>query len=538
MIWSIDFDDETGIGLENPNGYKSPESATVIPMAHTTVPRGQTFTVGPGASSDIPKLPNDGNQNTPQGPGASSCQQCSFFRLITSTCCGTGGSVGNPITIPAGVPTPMDIPLPAGFIPNQAFTDPYGNIIPANQPLPKETTIPKGTTFTQLFLIPSGISLREGEGDDQNSNSSSLIWLSPETWNRPDPQVQCFFPCTFVLPPYPGFTTTIDYPLITVTESGTVKTTLTFPPLTISTWLPSTIVVRPPNRCTATSCASDNDNRRTSSVDISTTTIWPPVTFTTSGTVSTTRPPSSTGGGIGLPCLWPLCPPGPPPALHPPHITISFGPPKPITTKCAFPALDCPPPPARPPFPGIPWVPPPGAPPLVPEKQANPDEICFLDPTTSRTLTSTVSATATSTSTVFTSDPIPTVPMHTWNQPDWSKDENKCYNSGQVALRKHLITPVDEFCAAYKGQHLSPGWFSGTIRSSFPCCDKNNEVVPIAVEVSLEMKDGCEWDFDEGTCRTEMRKVIDQCDKDGENRKQGGRVVGNCVIWRVDPQTA
>jgi chitinase len=123
MIWSIDFDDETGgcIGLDSPNNFKSPESATIIPMPHTTVAAGQTFTLGSGASTDVPHLPNGGNQNNPQGPGADKCSQCSFFRRITSTCCGTGGSVGNPILIPAGVPTPMDIPLPAGFTPNQSF---------------------------------------------------------------------------------------------------------------------------------------------------------------------------------------------------------------------------------------------------------------------------------------------------------------------------------------------------------------------------------------------------------------------------------
>ena len=77
------------------NNKTSPESATVIPMAHITVPRGQTFTLNPGAATDLPRLPHDGNQNTLQGPGADKCQQCSFFRLITSTCCGIGGSVGN-----------------------------------------------------------------------------------------------------------------------------------------------------------------------------------------------------------------------------------------------------------------------------------------------------------------------------------------------------------------------------------------------------------------------------------------------------------
>jgi hypothetical protein len=105
--------------------------------------------------------------------------KCSFFRLIASTCCGTGGTVGNPITIHSNVPTPMNIPLPAGFTPNQSFQDTLGNVIPSDQPLPKETIIPRGTTFTQPFIVPSGMPLCQGENDDQSSNSS-LIWLSPE----------------------------------------------------------------------------------------------------------------------------------------------------------------------------------------------------------------------------------------------------------------------------------------------------------------------------------------------------------------------
>lgn len=117
MIWSIDFDDETGVGLGDANNYKSPESATIIPMAHTTVPGGQTFTLNSGAATDVPRLPNGGNQNLPQGSGRTKCEQCSFFHLITSTCCGTGGYVGNPVLIPAGIATPMAIPLPAGFTP-------------------------------------------------------------------------------------------------------------------------------------------------------------------------------------------------------------------------------------------------------------------------------------------------------------------------------------------------------------------------------------------------------------------------------------
>lgn len=115
MVWSIDFDDETGMGSRDANNYISPESATIIPMAHTTVPIGQKFTLNSGAATDI-HLGSGGNQNSPQGPSAGKCEQCSFFRLITSICCGTGGSVGNPVLIPANVVTPVDVSLPAGSL--------------------------------------------------------------------------------------------------------------------------------------------------------------------------------------------------------------------------------------------------------------------------------------------------------------------------------------------------------------------------------------------------------------------------------------
>ncbi|OHF03265.1 hypothetical protein CORC01_01318 [Colletotrichum orchidophilum] len=67
-IWSIDFGAETGGGGAL-NEYISPESATIIPMAHTTIAKGATFTLGPGATTDIPRLPKGGYQNTPKSAG-------------------------------------------------------------------------------------------------------------------------------------------------------------------------------------------------------------------------------------------------------------------------------------------------------------------------------------------------------------------------------------------------------------------------------------------------------------------------------------
>ncbi|KAF2271257.1 glycoside hydrolase [Westerdykella ornata] len=548
MIWSIDFDDKTGggIGLDDPNGYNSPESATIIPMSHTTVPAGQTFTVGGGAATDLPRLPNGGNQNIPSGPGPEKCGQCSFFRRITSTCCGTGGSVGNPILIPAGVPTPMDIPLPPAFAPNQSFTDSNGTLIPANQALPRETIIPRNTVFTQPFIIGPGTPLREGESDDQNSNSSSHIWLSPHIWDDPNPQVQCFFPCTFVLPPWPSFTTTVDYPRITVTRSGTIQTTLTFPPLTVSRWEPSTIVVD--GSRTTSSCPED-DQSRTSRVRIKTTSTWPVVKYTSSGTVHTTRPPTRTSDPPSPPgkdedpddgpCFF-NCPPPPPPGIRPPNLTIRPGPPRPTTTPCAFPANVCPP--GQRPRPGLGGI-------LGPAEEeveeVDPKEICLLRPSKTKTLTAILTV-STDVTTIVAPEPTPSEPpvmpqppTHTWTQVDHSKDRVRCYNRGQEALRIHMINPVESYCETVlrNGEHISGGWKGAEGRYPFPCCDRSVEVMPIAVYVQMELKDGCEWTFNRNECRAEFRKIIDGCDKSGENRKQGGTIEGNCLRWRVDPNT-
>jgi hypothetical protein len=53
--------------------YRSPASATVIPFKATSVAPTATFTVAGPVVSDIDYTPNDGDQNTPSGPGASDC---------------------------------------------------------------------------------------------------------------------------------------------------------------------------------------------------------------------------------------------------------------------------------------------------------------------------------------------------------------------------------------------------------------------------------------------------------------------------------
>lgn len=77
-----------------------------------------------------------------------------------------------------------------------------------------------------------------------NETADGLIWIDPEIWEQPTPTVQCFFPCTMVLPPYPADkATTIDYPRLPVTTNGAVAGTLTFAPLTVSEYALSMMTV-------------------------------------------------------------------------------------------------------------------------------------------------------------------------------------------------------------------------------------------------------------------------------------------------------
>ncbi|KAF6823885.1 carbohydrate-binding module family 18 protein [Colletotrichum musicola] len=448
MIWSIDFDAETGGGGAE-NEYASPESATIIPMAHTTVAPGATFTLGQGAATDVVKLPKGGDQNTPSGPGPDNCGSRGFFRLITSTCCGVGGSVGNPIEIPAGVPVPMDIPLPGGFVPNQPFTDADGKTIPANQPLPKETILPRGTSFPSPFLIEPDQPLRVGENDDTVGNGS-VIWLSPGIWDNDRPDVSCYPPCTLLLPPWLNNTFTIDYPLITSTDTVRHRTTtITFPPIT-------------------------ETRRPIQPIIPETTTTWPVVTWYDDDGQHTTRPP--------------VPPPPPPPLAIPiPEITIKVGPPFPTVRPCAFPGPGCP---APTPVPGDDgYIPGEGDP---SEEEGDPDKTCLLQ------------------------NPV------------------NCYNTGMWSLQEPMIKAIERFYGSLRGQTLAAGDYREKLEDLTLSSQQIGGTGNPRLVSSIDVKPGCKWAVNETSCRAELRKPVDQRNAGSANRKMGGDMFNNCLVWRID----
>ncbi|KAF3919916.1 hypothetical protein AA313_de0200320 [Arthrobotrys entomopaga] len=158
---ALDTDASGTIGGGADTGlHDSPQAATIIPLAGTTFAPGQTLTLTPAIASEIANLPDYTYQNKPPGPA--NCQgECDFWRKITATCCGIGGTVSNPLVIPAGVDLPADIPLPVGIIPPFAFTSESGDKVPAGVPLTQPETIPNKThvdkplSFTGGIILPS-----------------------------------------------------------------------------------------------------------------------------------------------------------------------------------------------------------------------------------------------------------------------------------------------------------------------------------------------------------------------------------------------
>ncbi|KAL4937116.1 hypothetical protein BDV06DRAFT_227257 [Aspergillus oleicola] len=221
--WAVDLDGDAGTGgsLE----YRSPESATVIPFSATSVPPTATFTLGGPVTSDVEGQPNAGAQNTPQGPGADLCESCDLMRLITSTCCGLGGSVRNGVEISANVPLARGLILPTGFRVNQDVVESTNVKWSAGETIPWEIIIPRGTRFKFPFEIPPGLQLsdtasEEFADDDDDQGTDGVLYIISDFWERPH-TVSCHFPCTMMFPPITTTSTWTPPPFTTSTDGET-----------------------------------------------------------------------------------------------------------------------------------------------------------------------------------------------------------------------------------------------------------------------------------------------------------------------------
>ena len=154
--------------------HDTPDNVSILPLPGcTTVAPSATFTLAQSCISAITSLPSTGpdasQQNDPPGPDT--CHEiCDTWRLLTGTCCGKGGSVGNPVYIPPSVTIPYDIILPPGYTPPANITIPipgqydpevvYGTKTPTTTPAP--TTTSDGDQSSTTY--PAGVAT--GRPDD------------------------------------------------------------------------------------------------------------------------------------------------------------------------------------------------------------------------------------------------------------------------------------------------------------------------------------------------------------------------------------
>jgi len=479
------------------------------------VPAGQTLTISAILGADITGLPNNGNQNNGVGPGGDICPQCCFFRRLTSTCCGTGGSIGNPIVIAARVQTPMDIKLPAGFKPNQRFLDSRGKAYAAGVPLAEDTTLPIGSVFANPFLIPAGQPLCAGEDIDE-----SLVWIDPTIWSSATPQVTCSPPCTLVLPPWDR-KGTIDYPLVTISTPG-LTTTLTRKPITVTEWIVSPVTITTPT-------PTEGVTTITITPTLASTTTWDPITYTENdGTVKTTRPP-----GIHPPP--PIIRPDPPPPIK----VVFPGPPGPKVKPCSFPIIDkifCPPGTRGGDF---------GKTGGEDEKDKDKEElnVCLFS-----------SSGDEGGGTGGNGGGTPQDPGAPVNTPNPSQNQRQCYNSGHW-FGSTADVFFHEFCQTVYARHLVAGVGGPFVihpldkdfffEQNFELGYSSNQGVADTTKIdkgflvlSIEVKKNCRWAGTIAECVRYLEVLEHSCDCSGTERKQGGVLTNNCMVVRVDPQAA
>ncbi|USP81870.1 glycoside hydrolase [Curvularia clavata] len=361
-----------------------------------------------------------------------------------------------------------------------------------------------------------------GGGDANSTINDNLVWIDPKIWETPTPNVQCFFPCTLVLPLLPTETlTTIDYPRIPITVADSIQSTLAFSPITVTEYALSTMAI-------PTGQAQPK---------LSTTTAWPQSTWTDDlGQSYSTQP---TGATINFP-------PRDYQLAYMPTLHVRNGVPSPTVSKCAFPALSCPTsessslgnalwgslakrPVRKSPSPNNIqlhfWEGPLETP---DEEEAEPEQ-CNIKQEEHEDDNQDDSGE-------------PDVPEPGAEPPVFPKDPKPgCYNKGNPGNRASLVKVIDETCndidfslSVRKETDLEPGISKNTLRvnSTNPYL---KDAVYMEYNVWVQIKEGCLWkNFDFYECARQFKYIVDKCDTKGENNKHGGILEGNCVKWRID----
>ncbi|KAF6837096.1 exo-beta-D-glucanase [Colletotrichum musicola] len=411
----------------------------------------------------------------------------------------------------------------------------------------------------------SQVSLLDVSSDGDQYNN--VLWLDPSTWDMEQPEFSCEPPCRVKIPPYTGATTTVNYPLMTVSQDAWTST-ITVRPMTLSKIGFEIMTLVEGGAKARRDGAALNRRAFDDFWPVpATTAVWPAVVYAgPDGKQSTTTPTAP------YPTSPPSIEPGSPPpqkgawparALRPLVARAAVDPNAEMEQRikdwlCNQPDapsyydmdnLDCP---NRGGNNGS------GERPLgdgwdVPRINANGTFIlpgffgdllgsigellasaCPLEPQ------STTSATRTQT----TAPSQPTAkPM---KEPNASQNKLNCYNNGRKMTNVRLQNGINSFCrniAADAGVGVSARSEGGLLQSratgEIPAGYKKDSVKVFSgqeeISFSFEVLDGCAWQFDLDECVRYMKTPVDSCNCGGENGKQGGYGKNNCLKWKTDP---
>ncbi|KAB5517285.1 pectate lyase superfamily protein-domain-containing protein [Coniochaeta sp. 2T2.1] len=339
------------------------------------------------------------------------------------------------------------------------------------------------------------------------SQFNDLIWIDPAIWYMSQPEFTCIPPCHVQLPPWTGATSTVNYPLLTV-SAGTWTSTITRAPLTISQWIFEVVTI--------TQGAGGNNKRQDFNdfyPKLATTPHWPAVVYRgPNGSPTTLAPsvtypqPTMTIGPDATPPPkggWPARP------VRPRAGLVN----SPVVEECAFQDYKCQSDPNN----------------YGDGSLTTPEDEDEDDYDENEDLATETDCGTTTSRPVYVPAPSPPV------LPDPEHNKVVCYNYGQAA--KHWETDMvssvfcgdfDEYAKWSNGHVSEEGFAYGKTLYSDPM-----KSAPIDVQIILEK--GCTWNIGPGDCERYLRVPIDACDSGGVDGKHGGVVRNSCISARVDP---
>ncbi|KUJ14004.1 pectin lyase-like protein [Mollisia scopiformis] len=301
---------------------------------------------------------------------------------------------------------------------------------------------------------------------DVGSNGTQfgeVSWIDPALWEMDQPEVACSIPCTLRLPVWPSATTTVNYPLMTVSQ-GTWTSTITQAPLTFSQWIFELVTI-----------TEDGSNGKMKRIDGSASAMGPSGIFPTPPIVLGPNSPVTVDGGS-----WPK--------LAVRYISNLYD--SPQVDPCSDYNYGCIP---------NPWTTtdPPWTSPNHPDPQ-NPNDgdgdnepynacplYAIIGPRDSSTITS-ATPTSTPTSTTASTTTSSTTPTAT-EIGNLMLNVVHCYNSGENTEGARMQSAAQSFCNAIEYADFKQNYF----HTSDQAFDYNDGIGTVTITLSFQINTGC-----------------------------------------------